>query len=187
VRRFEALYQESNVIASLVRVALKVLRIQSQMEDEQYTPSFMNEPAPPPPPITIDEQYTPSFINEPAPPPPPITIDDLLQSIEVVQQKESVDKSVLDNIGSISSSDLKTKLIAWAVAGFPNVYEIYQVTIVPPETCSDGVQRSLSDYIFFCSGKTIHEHVAVLQEKVTNITVSFANMGTHISIVVSKV
>jgi hypothetical protein len=137
-----------------------------------------------------DPQYNQSaFINDPnyvAPPPPPITIDDLLNSIEVVRQKESSDKILLENIGNISQEDLKTKLIAWAVAGFPNVYELLQVSIVPPSTCSDGISRGLAEYIQFCSGKTIHDHVNILQQKVTNIVVSFANMGNYISIVVSK-
>jgi hypothetical protein len=106
--------------------------------------------------------------------------------MEVVQQKEFEDKRLLESIGNISQEALKTKLIAWAVAGFPSAYEIYAVTIVPPSMCSDSVSRDLTDYILFCSGKTMQEHVDPLQQKVTNISISFANMGTHISIVVSK-
>ena len=122
----------------------------------------------------------------PPPPPPPISIEELLNSMEVVKQKETDDKSLLESIGNISQEALKTKLIGWAVAGFPSAYGIHTVTIVPPSSCSDGVSRSLTDYILFCSGKTIREHINVLQQKVTNISVSFANMGSHISIVVSK-
>lgn len=122
----------------------------------------------------------------PPPPPQPITINDLLNAIEVVQQKEVADKALLESIGNISQDSLKTKLITWAVAGFPSAYEIHSITINPPTSCSDGVSRNLVDYILFCSGKSINDHVALLQEKVTNITVSFANMGSHISIVVSK-
>ena len=120
-------------------------------------------------------------------PPPPITLDDLLNSVEVLSKKESEDRILLETIGNMSSLQLKEKLVLWAIAGFPNVYEIHRVAVVPPQTCSDGVSRDLSEYIQFCSGKTVHEHVAVLQEKVTNIVISFANMGSYISIVVSKV
>lgn len=133
------------------------------------------------------EGLNPSLIPIIVPPPTPITVDDLLNSIELVSKKEAEDKLTIENIGTISSDSLKTKLISWAVAVFPNVHEIYRVSIVPPTQCSDGVARSLSDYITFCSGKSISEHVAVLQEKVSNIIVSFANMGSHIAIVVSKV
>lgn len=137
------------------------------------------------PPTTVEET---SFPGNTGPPPPPalISIDDLLNSMEVVRQKEADDKTVLESIGNISQEALKTKLIAWAVAGFPNAYGIHAITILPPTTCSDGVSRDLTDYISFCSGKTIQEHVDILQQKVSNISVSFANMGSYISIVVSK-
>ena len=138
-------------------------------------------------PIEIAPEYHTGMQYEPPVILPPISIDDLLQSIELVTKQEAEDKSRLESIGSISSQELKTKLVAWAVAGFPTVYQIHTVTITPPTTCSDGVVRSLTDYISFCSGKTISEHVAVLQEKVSNISISFANMGSHIAIVVSKV
>lgn len=139
------------------------------------------------PPASIEETSFPGNTGPPPPPPAPISIDDLLNSMEVVKQKEADDKNLLESIGNISQEALKTKLIAWAVAGFPNAYGIHSITILPPATCSDGVKRDLTDYIQFCSGKTIHEHVEVLQQKVANISVSFANMGSYISIVVSKV
>lgn len=133
-------------------------------------------------PISIDSYLNPT----PPPPPAPITIDDLLNSVEVLQQKEAQDKIALESIGTISHETLKTKLLSWATAGFPNVYEITRVTISPPNQCSDGVTRNLADYIVFCSGKTINEHVAILAAKVTGMTISFANMGNFIAIVVSK-
>jgi len=123
----------------------------------------------------------------PPPPPPPITIDDLLSSVEVLTQKENEDKALLEGIGNMSHDTLKNKLLSWATAGFPNVYEITRVTINPPALCSDGVNRNLADYIVFCSGKTINEHVEVLASKVTGMNITFANMGSYIAIVVSKV
>lgn len=132
----------------------------------------------------VQETMYPETIIQPA---PPITMNDLLSSIEVLKKKEDDDKILLESIGNMSSLQLKEKLILWAIAGFPNVYEIYRVTIVPPQKCSDGISRTLSEYITFCSGKTINEHTTLLQDKVTDIVVSFANMNTYISIVVSKV
>jgi hypothetical protein len=134
-----------------------------------------------------ESQVDYSGINlTPQPPPPPITLEDLINSVEALTKKESEDKTLLESIENMPSEDFKTKLISWAVAGFPNVYEIHRVVIVPPQKCSDGVSRGLADYIEFCSGKTINQHVEKLQEKVTGISLSFANMGTYIAIVVSK-
>lgn len=122
----------------------------------------------------------------PPPPPPPITIADILGTVEVLQQKEAADKAVLDGIGTTSAESLRSKLVAWALAGFPNASTLMEVTVNPPSQCSDGVVRDLTDYITFCSGKTIQEHVALLQEKLADMTVSFANTGYAIAIVVSR-
>lgn len=120
-------------------------------------------------------------------PPPIISLVDIMSALEVVVQKEKTDKSILNSISSLSYDDLKSKLVTWATLGFPNVYEIYRLVIVPPSTCSDGVSRSLTEYIEFCSGKTMQAHVESLQERVQDMVITFANMGTYIAVVVSKV
>lgn len=127
--------------------------------------------------------YTPS---PPPPPPGPITLADILAATEVLQQKEASDKALLETIGSQSFESLRTTLIQWGVAGFPNAYPILTVPVTPPTVCSDGVQRSLTDYIAFCSGKTIAEHVAVLQAKLDGMTVMYANFSGVLTIVISK-
>ena len=145
-------------------------------------PTSTEESSGPTGPISIEEYYG----ITPAPPPPPISIDDLISSSEVVKKKEDDDKAILESIGTMSNDALKSKLLTWALAGFPNVYELMKITIAPPTICSDGVVRNLSEYIVFCSGKPIQDHVAALQEKVTGMTISFANMGGYIAIVVTK-
>ena len=122
----------------------------------------------------------------PPPPPPPISLSDIMNAIEVLQQKEAADKAALDVISTVSADSLRPKLVSWALAGFPNAYTLMEVTVNPPPQCSDGVVRDLTSYITFCSGKTIQEHVALLQEKLTDMTVSFANTGYAIVVVVSR-
>jgi len=121
-------------------------------------------------------------------PPPPATISllDIVNSMEVVRIKEQQDKRLLEAIGTLSFDTLKSSLIQWALLGYPNAHVIHFVAITPPPTCSDGVTRTLGDYVVFCSGKMIHEHVQVLQDRVTDITVSFANFGSSLGIVVSR-
>lgn len=145
-------------------------------------------PAPAPAPEEAPISYSDlAPINPtPFPPPPPISLDDLLAASEMLLKKEAEDKATLEGIGNISHDDLKNKLLSWASAGFPNVYEIHRVTITPPALCSDGVSRDLPTYIEFCSGKTISQHVELLQAKVTGMVISFANMANYIAIVVSK-
>lgn len=128
-------------------------------------------------------------VTGPAPPPPPapITLQDILESAVLLEQKEAADKATLDAIGLMTTTDLRARLIAWGRSGFPNATLLQSVTVVPPSVCSDGVTRTLEDYIQFCSGKTIAEHVALLQAKVSSdICVGFANVGGSIAIVVTK-
>jgi hypothetical protein len=133
------------------------------------------------------ESESPSIdMLTPPPPPAPISITDLLSDVEVLQQKEAADKASLDAIGTSTHESLRPKLVTWALAGFPNAYALMEVTVNPPPQCSDGVVRGLTDYIVFCSGKTIQEHVALLQEKLADMTVSFANLGHAIAVVVSR-
>ena len=120
-------------------------------------------------------------------PPPKITVADILASQEVLVQTEATHKALVDGISQMDITSLRNKLVLWGTLGFPNVYVIHEVAILPPACCSDGVSRDLANYITFCSGKTIQEHIASLQELVADIDVSFSYTGTTIQIVVSKV
>lgn len=129
-----------------------------------------------------------SDLPQPVAPEPeaPIQISDLLNDVAVVLQKEAADKSTLDGIAGMSSDVLRQKLVVWATQGFPNAYTLMDLTVQPPAQCSDGVVRDLAGYISFVSGKTLAEHVAALQARMSGITASFAWTGYAILIVVSK-
>jgi hypothetical protein len=131
-------------------------------------------------------ESTPTEQTPVEPTPDILTLADLLGERDVLLAKEAADKATLETIGSQSTSTLKPKLIEWVIKGYPNAYPILSVAVQVPGTCSDSVVRSLPDYIAFCSGKTINEHVALLQAKFPDIVVSFSYDGVSISIVVSK-
>jgi hypothetical protein len=119
------------------------------------------------------------------PPTDVLSLDDILNDHSILIAKEAQDKSLLDQIGSQHVSALKPKLVEWVGAGKPNAYPIILLNIQPPATCSDGVSRELSDYITFCSGKSIGEHIALLQTKLLGMSVSYANINGQVAIVVS--
>ena len=125
------------------------------------------------------------FPPEPTPP-PTILLSEILASQEALLARETEDKSKLEAIGQIPLDVLRAKLIAWAVAGFPNSYSVHDLTMKPPAWCSDGVVRDLSDYIKFCSGKPLFDHLAGLQATLPDITVGFTFSAPTISIVVIK-
>jgi hypothetical protein len=119
-------------------------------------------------------------------PPPQITLADILAATEVVTQKEAQDKAQLESIGTISFEALRMTLIQWAKNGFANATPIYSVAVTPPATCSDGVTRSLSDYVPFVTGKTMTELIAPLQARCPEFVVSFATTGPEILVVISR-
>ena len=119
-------------------------------------------------------------------PPPPIRLEDILGSQELLVAQETNDRVSLESIGTISYDILKPRLIQWAAGGFRNATTIYEIPMTAPPLCSDGEARSLQDYIQFVSGKTIGNHVAVLQARLPDFVVSYAYSGSFIMIVVSK-
>ena len=121
-----------------------------------------------------------------APLPEILTLADLMSDTQIVLAKEQADKSLLESIATQSVQSLRPILVEWVMKGYPNAYPLLRVDIHPPAKCSDGEVRNLTEYILFCSGKTIHEHVAALQTKLPDINVSFANFGGITTIVVSK-
>lgn len=115
-----------------------------------------------------------------------ISLADILSAVEVIQQKEATDKVLLEGIGNATFESLRATLITWASQGFPTAFTLMEVPVTPPSQCSDGTTRDLASYITFCSGKTIQEHVDLLQAKLTGMTVSFTNLGYAIGIVVTR-
>lgn len=149
----------------------------------------MDSNAPAPAPDTFDlssNAFTPMNLPPYEPPPDVLTLNDLLADHDVVVAKEAVDKSRLDSIGGQPVQALKPKLLEWVMKGKPDGFPILQLVIDPPPVCSDGVTRSLPDYITFCSGKSIREHVELLQAKLPDIRVSFANISGAVSVTVLK-
>lgn len=122
-----------------------------------------------------------------APPPPDIlTFADIANEHSVVAAKEQVDGDAIRLIGTMSVVGLKPAFVEWYMKGCPNCYPVYRVTITPPPKCSDGVVRTLPDYIEFCSGAPIQTHVGLFQAKLPDIQATFANLSGDIAILVSK-
>lgn len=120
------------------------------------------------------------------PPPDVLTLADLLNETTIIQTKEQEDKSLLETIGSTPVSSLRPKFIEWVLKGCPSGFPLISLDIQPPRQCSDGVARQLPEYIQFCSGKTIEEHVALLQAKLPDIRLSFANIQGKVTVVALK-
>jgi hypothetical protein len=129
----------------------------------------------------------PSENYPPVPPPPDIlTLADIQNEHAVLLEKEQKDGDAVRSLGSMSVLGLKPAFVEWYSRGCPPAYPIYHLPVSPPLRCSDGVVRTLSDYIEFCSGTTLRDQVALFQVKLPDIQVSFANLQGSVALVVSK-
>lgn len=113
-----------------------------------------------------------------------LTINDILSTLML--EKESKDRAELENIGNMPIDELKESLTFWVKLGFPNSFGLKRICIEPPTKCVDGVTRNLRDYIQYCSGKTIEEHAAVLQSRLSGMTISLVESYGCFTITVSK-
>lgn len=117
-------------------------------------------------------------------PPERLSLADLLTDHSVLLATEQADKARLDAIGTQAIESLRPRFVEWVLKGRPSPFPLISLEIHPPPRCSDGECRCLPDYIQFCSGKTIMEHVALLQAKLPDIRVSFANIQGVVTILI---
>ena len=115
-----------------------------------------------------------------------IRLADILSATQVAVQKETYDRAILDTLNQITFEALKTNLIQWATLGFPNAHPIHVMPITPPAVCSDGISRTLPDYVTFLMGKPIGELIEGLQARCPDFVISYATSGPEILIVVTK-
>lgn len=139
-------------------------------------------------PVSSDERnpmLLASTFSEPLP--DIIAVDDLLNDIQVLTVKETADRSLVETIGSLTTFQVRPKLVEWALGGFKTGYEIHSITITPPQVCVDGVSRDLRQYIEYLIGKTLDDYIDTLNPKFIDMNIEYAYFGNRIAILVSKV
>ena len=121
------------------------------------------------------------------PPPDILTMADILGEQSVLIAKEQADGAAIRSFGTASVLGLKPVFVEWASKGFPDNYPLLTVQVTPPPVCSDGVVRSLPDYIVFCAGNPLSHYIGLLQAKLPDIRVSYANLGGSLAAILSRV
>jgi len=116
-----------------------------------------------------------------------ISLDSLMNDHAMLLQRESNMKSFLtDQLINVSAASLKPTLLQWAISGFPSAFVLLKLPINPPEVCSDGVSRTVSQYIDFCMGTDAPQVYLALSSKLPDIMVSYATIGCFLFVYVSK-
>ena len=115
-----------------------------------------------------------------------ITLDELLASHEAILFKETTDKANISHFVNINSESIRASMFGWASQGFPDIYPIMNLQITPPPACSDGVVRTLYEYVEYCMGITMAQMVTNIQLRVKDIEISYSFSGNTLRLHVSR-
>lgn len=122
----------------------------------------------------------------PVSPPPVIRIEELLASQDALRQKEQDDRIHLNTLSYPNVPLLRDALYKWVAEGFPESYSVLSIPLVCPAVCSDGVKRSLSEYILHVTGKTIQQLLSEFQTFLDGIQVDYRYQSERLSLLVSR-
>ena len=131
----------------------------------------------PPEPLPIVPPDSDHIITVTDTPTPFLSLDDLLSSQEILLEIEELNKK---NLELLNLTTLKKNLLAWAAAGFTDSINVYSFSIQKPPvvaglyTCSDGVNRTIWDYIVFFLGYPILTLVERIQANLKDIKLTFS-------------
>ena len=117
-----------------------------------------------------------------------LRLDELVNEYEALVQQETNFKTFLeDNLLNISLTNIRPTLLQWIASGYPDSYRILSFQVpLPVAGCSDGVTRSIYEFISFCANIPFADIMTGLQDRLIGITVGYITEGRTFSIVVSK-
>ena len=115
----------------------------------------------------------------------PIRYQDLVQDLSVLRLKEASDKDQLLSLPNLSTQTLKDNLLLWAQKKFPPAFPFYKFAFRAPERCSDGISRSVSEYISYLVNTSFYDLLQPLRSRLSDFVVSYATTGDEILLVVS--
>ena len=121
-----------------------------------------------------------------APPQLVVDIAELLASHEAAAVQEAADRLILSPLLAETRETLRPQMFAWAAAGFPAIYVVQQFTVSPPAVCSDGVARSVYDYVVHLLGQEMGPTIAAVQAKCVGVQISYSFQGNTLRIHVSR-
>jgi hypothetical protein len=124
-----------------------------------------------------------------APPPAPsyiMTLEELVASQEALQSKETSDRALVTNFVNPDPAVVRTRLLQWAAVGFPNIFVLLSVNLIPPSVCLDGVTRSSFQYIEYLTGTPLSDHVRALEQKLPGMSLSYSTPANTVQIHVTK-
>jgi len=115
-----------------------------------------------------------------------IDIAELLASHGAVKNQEAKDLATLSVLLNATRDTLRSSLFVWASNGFPCGFIVQQLELSPPNICSDGVIRSVYDYITYLMKQDMGVTNAAVQALCVGVQTSYSILGSTLRIHVSK-
>jgi hypothetical protein len=115
-----------------------------------------------------------------------MTLEELTASQEALQNKENSDSRLVNTFVNPDTTVIRTRLLQWASSGFPDIFVLSSIELIPPTVCIDGTTRNGYDYVQYLSGKSLGDHVRALEQKLPGMALSYSTPGNMIQIHVSK-
>ena len=113
-------------------------------------------------------------------------IDALVTEHDRLLQKEADDRALVDTIEFPDTEMLRGKLVEWANNGFADGFAIFSITLDVPMICSDGVHRSLFEYIAYLAGVPVGDKMERLTTKLKGMYVQCSYSGNTVTFHVFK-
>ena len=109
---------------------------------------------------------------------PPIimSLSDLLSTLDVIASHEASDIQLIQTLTTVNETDLRNRLIAWGMRGFPSGYVLYSLQFSHLERCSDGVVRNdvLEYFNFLSPTTTIAGVLSDIESKLPGMSLSYS-------------
>jgi hypothetical protein len=117
--------------------------------------------------------------EEEIPNPPPVevvlTLADIRREHDVlVAQEADLRQVITESILNVGALALNPRLLEWATQRYPNNFSLISVPVTVPEVCSDGVARTIQPYIEFCTGMSLSNIVAVVEQKIQGVLLVYS-------------
>jgi hypothetical protein len=116
-----------------------------------------------------------------------ITMTQIMSLMETMTQIEANNNNTLRNM---NVNTMLTSMAYWASQGYPATQLVYTFNLQTPieqagqYLCSDGQYRAPWDYIVYCLGYSIADHITNMQSIFGNVELSFS-VGTIPSLVLN--
>lgn len=99
----------------------------------------------------------------------PPTPEDPVKILEAIQQKETKDR---ESVISFLTQDMSEPLQRWKELGSPDGYILTSLELYPPTKCSDGVERTMGEYVLFLTERSIQHWFVDINTKVSGISLA---------------